>query len=81
MGWRGELWGWKIAVRVWLALNSSPPLFDTILQAFLQPELLDANDKWYCGKCKQHVQAEKKLDLWSLPDVLVIFLKRFSYSR
>jgi len=27
------------------------------------------------------VQAEKKLDLWSLPELLVVHLKRFSYSR
>ena len=27
------------------------------------------------------MQADKKLDLWSLPDVLVVHLKRFSYSR
>ena len=51
------------------------------VQTFLQPEQLDAEDSWYCGRCKQHVQADKKLDLWSLPDVLVVHLKRFSYSR
>jgi hypothetical protein len=61
---------------------SSPPLRPPFyLQTFLQPEQLDAEDSWYCGRCKQHVQADKKLDLWSLPDVLVVHLKRFSYSR
>lgn len=50
-------------------------------QAFLQPEQLDAADSWYCGRCKEHVRAEKKLDLWSLPELLVVHLKRFSYSR
>lgn len=35
----------------------------------------------YCPSCKQHQQATKKLDLWSLPPVLVVHLKRFSYSR
>ena len=38
-------------------------------------------DSWYCGRCKEHVRAEKKLDLWSLPELLVVHLKRFSYSR
>lgn len=28
-----------------------------------------------------HRQASKKLDLWRLPEILVIHLKRFSYSR
>ena len=27
------------------------------------------------------VQAHKKLDLWNLPEILVIHLKRFSYSH
>uniref|UniRef100_A0A8C2GB80 ubiquitinyl hydrolase 1 n=1 Tax=Cyprinus carpio TaxID=7962 RepID=A0A8C2GB80_CYPCA len=35
----------------------------------------------YCPHCKQHQQATKKLDLWSVPPVLVVHLKRFSYSR
>lgn len=59
----------------------SPPPFWYHPQTFLQPEQLDAEDSWYCGRCKAHVQADKKLDLWSLPDTLVVHLKRFSYSR
>lgn len=35
----------------------------------------------YCPRCKERRQASKKLDLWRLPEVLVIHLKRFSYSR
>lgn len=35
----------------------------------------------YCPKCKEHRQASKKLDLWRLPEILVVHLKRFSYSR
>lgn len=35
----------------------------------------------YCPVCKKHCQAGKKLDLWRLPEILVIHLKRFSYSR
>lgn len=41
----------------------------------------DASSHRYCPNCKQHQQATKKLDLWSLPPVLVVHLKRFSYSR
>ncbi len=51
------------------------------LECFCQPEQLDESDTWYCSKCKDHVRAVKKLDLWHLPPVLVIHLKRFSYSR
>lgn len=35
----------------------------------------------FCPQCKEQRQASKKLDLWRLPEVLVIHLKRFSYSR
>ena len=35
----------------------------------------------YCPQCKKHQQASKKFDLWSLPSILVISLKRFSYNR
>ena len=51
------------------------------LECFCQQEQLDESDTWYCSKCKDHVRAVKKLDLWHLPPVLVIHLKRFSYSR
>lgn len=35
----------------------------------------------FCPTCKEHRQASKKLDLWRLPDILIIHLKRFSYTR
>eukprot|EP00887_Chlorella_sp_A99_P007535 scaffold2.g7535.t1 len=49
--------------------------------AYLEPERLDADNSWYCSRCKEFVQANKKLDIWSLPDVLIVHLKRFSHSR
>ncbi|KAM7257032.1 hypothetical protein ACFE04_012773 [Oxalis oulophora] len=51
------------------------------LEAFLKEEPLGPDDMWYCPGCKEHRQASKKLDLWRLPEILVIHLKRFSYSR
>ncbi|KAI3450781.1 hypothetical protein Pfo_007446 [Paulownia fortunei] len=51
------------------------------LEAFLKEEPLGPDDMWYCPVCKKHCQAGKKLDLWRLPEILVIHLKRFSYSR
>lgn len=51
------------------------------LEAFLKEEPLGPDDMWYCPGCKTHRQASKKLDLWRLPEILVIHLKRFSYSR
>ncbi|PIN07052.1 Ubiquitin C-terminal hydrolase [Handroanthus impetiginosus] len=51
------------------------------LEAFLKEEPLGPDDMWYCPVCKKHCQASKKLDLWRLPEILVIHLKRFSYSQ
>ena len=51
------------------------------LDAFLKDEPLGPDDMWYCPCCKEHRQARKKLDLWRLPEILVVHLKRFSYSR
>ncbi|XP_022252353.1 ubiquitin carboxyl-terminal hydrolase 15-like isoform X3 [Limulus polyphemus] len=51
------------------------------LKLFMTTEKLGAKDPWYCPECKKHQQATKKFDLWSLPQVLIIHLKRFSYNR
>ncbi|KAL1545618.1 ubiquitinyl hydrolase 1 [Salvia divinorum] len=50
------------------------------IEAFLKEEPLGPEDM-YCPNCKAHRQASKKLDLWRLPEILVIHLKRFSYTR
>ncbi|XP_019455365.1 PREDICTED: ubiquitin carboxyl-terminal hydrolase 8-like isoform X2 [Lupinus angustifolius] len=51
------------------------------LEAFLKEEPLGPEDMWHCPTCKEPQQATKKLDLWRLPEILVVHLKRFSYSR
>jgi len=51
------------------------------IEAFTREETLSEEDPWYCSDCKEHRQANKKFDLWTLPDLVVIHLKRFSYTR
>jgi len=51
------------------------------LKLFVKQETLGEDDKWYCPKCKDFKQADKKFDIWKLPNVLVIHLKRFQYNR
>ena len=63
---------------------SEPPKETTLyncLDLFTETERLGKDDAWYCPECKDFVQATKKFDLWKLPRVLVIHLKRFSYNR
>jgi len=38
------------------------------------------NDKWYCSKCKDHVLAMKKIEIYRTPEYLILHLKRFSHS-
>ena len=42
------------------------------LAANSEEDLLKGDNKWYCGKCKDHVEALKKMDLYKLPNILVI---------
>ena len=51
---------------------------DDCLDEFGKEEILSQNDAWYCPQCKEHRRASKKFELWKVPDVLVIHLKRFS---
>ena len=51
------------------------------MKLYTSQEKLGADDAWYCPNCQKHQQATKKFDLWSLPEMLVIHLKRFSYNR
>ena len=50
------------------------------LKLFTTEEQLGEDDPWYCPKCKKHQQAMKKFDLWKLPEVLVVHLKRFHHN-
>lgn len=54
---------------------------DQCFQTFTRPERLDENNKWYCRKCKEHVCAMKTMELWRLPNVLVVHLKRFEFKH
>lgn len=47
------------------------------LTLFTTEEQLDVENSWYCSMCKEHRQANKILQFWKLPEVLIIGLKRF----
>ena len=51
------------------------------LDEFAKEEPLDAENTWYCPKCKEHQRANKTFELWRTGDILVFHLKRFSSSR
>jgi len=74
------------AERAWIEHNSvaasrkaatEPITLAKCLEAFTQEEELGKDDEWYCTACKSHQLAKKKLQIWRLPPILIIHLKRF----
>lgn len=51
------------------------------LQLFEERETLGKDNMWYCSTCKEHVRASKQLQIWTLPEVLIVHLKRFSQGK
>jgi hypothetical protein len=51
------------------------------LTYFSQEETLAGSDKWYCSKCKDHVNAFKKMEIYKTPEFLMVHFKRFSHTR
>lgn len=51
---------------------------DECFQLYTQDERLNGDDAWHCPNCRCRQQGTiKSISLWSLPDILVIHLKRF----
>ena len=48
-----------------------------LIENFSKKEQLTAENQWFCPKCKSEQLAEKKMEIYSCPDVLIIHLKRF----
>ncbi|KCV71712.1 hypothetical protein H696_01135 [Fonticula alba] len=51
------------------------------IERFSELETLQNDNEWYCPNCKTHRRAHKRLSLWSVPDVLIIHLKRFKTTH
>ena len=65
-------------------VNMFEPKIDTfqleltsLLSTFGQKEKLSKGNEWYCPKCKEFQLAEKKLEIFTCPEILIIHLKRF----
>ncbi|XP_068173192.1 ubiquitin carboxyl-terminal hydrolase 32 isoform X2 [Antennarius striatus] len=57
--------------------QAEPISLDSCLRAFTSEEELGGDELYYCSKCRTHRLATKKLDLWRLPPILIVHLKRF----
>lgn len=59
------------------AENRQSVSLDATLQMFANDDVLDIDNKWFCPHCREFVCANKKMDIWKLPNVLVLHFKRF----
>jgi ubiquitin C-terminal hydrolase len=50
------------------------------LDLYTSSEKLSSDEGWYCSKCKTHVPASKKVDLWRLGPIVALNLKRFHFQ-
>ncbi|XP_048337732.1 ubiquitin carboxyl-terminal hydrolase 8 isoform X2 [Sphaerodactylus townsendi] len=62
-----------------LASTSKCTLQDC-LRLFSKEEKLTDNNRFYCSHCKTRRDSLKKIEIWKLPPVLLVHLKRFSYD-
>nr|XP_057944581.1 ubiquitin carboxyl-terminal hydrolase 8 isoform X2 [Doryrhamphus excisus] len=62
-----------------LASTSKCSLQDC-LRMFSKEERLTDNNKVFCRHCKAHRDSTKKLEIWKVPPLLLVHLKRFSYE-
>ncbi|XP_047200579.1 ubiquitin carboxyl-terminal hydrolase 43a [Hippoglossus stenolepis] len=50
---------------------------DECIQLYTKEEQLAPDDAWKCPHCKKFQQGMVKMSLWTLPDILILHLKRF----
>lgn len=66
-----------------LSLDKNTGVIDLgdCIEKFMEGEQLDDMNAWYCPGCKKHVCALKMIALWSVPDILILQLKRFTFDH
>jgi ubiquitin carboxyl-terminal hydrolase 4/11/15 len=58
--------------------NRNGITLDACFDETSKSEVLSEENKWYCNRCKETRRARKQLQIWTLPDILIVHLKRFS---
>ena len=60
------------------ALENRTYTLGECLERFTSVEALDEHNSWYCPRCKESRLAKKKFEIWSVPNLLFVHIKRFS---
>ena len=54
---------------------------EKFFEEFSKEEKLDKDNLWKCPKCNKNSQASKKIELFNMPKILIIHLKRFNNNK
>eukprot|EP00003_Mantamonas_plastica_P012261 TRINITY_DN221_c0_g1_i8.p1 TRINITY_DN221_c0_g1~~TRINITY_DN221_c0_g1_i8.p1 ORF type:complete len:536 (+),score=119.67 TRINITY_DN221_c0_g1_i8:1268-2875(+) len=60
--------------------NKGKITIDDCIYNFCQPEVLTGSERYKCEHCDKFTDSEKSYEVWKLPEVLCIHLKRFRYD-
>jgi len=63
-----------------LSLPTRSCSLNELIRDFSKEEKLTGDNRWKCPKCKGLRNAVRTIEIWKLPPVLIIHLKRFVYS-
>jgi ubiquitin carboxyl-terminal hydrolase 4/11/15 len=54
---------------------------DDCFKNFSKLEILKDDNEWYCNRCKTHTKAKKKMEIYNVPNILILHLKRFNQNN
>ena len=54
---------------------------EKLLEEFSKEEKLDKDNLYRCENCKEELEANKKIEIYHLPKILIIHLKRFNNNK
>lgn len=56
------------------------PSLDEALKGFIEGEILDGDNAYFCETCRKKVRTLKRLCIKHLPNILIVVLKRFEFN-
>ena len=71
----------EISDRIYEKSSNQEISIEKCFEEFSKEEKLDKENLWKCPDCKQNLQANKKIEIYNVPKILIIHLKRFNNNR
>ena len=51
------------------------------LREFTKEEKLDVSESFFCERCDRRCECSKRIEIWKMPNILIIHFKRFRYNQ